>query len=105
MISAPQGMNFEPLVFISVNCIQTKKTEPLVWVKVSLVWPSSSLDNMDSPSSVLVWHCGSEFSDSGEPGVLKQSVYVRGLRSSSLSLSVLWLHATTQASMPSPLYV
>ena len=54
MISAPQGMNFEPLVFISVNCIQTKKTEPLVWVKVSLVWPSSSLDNMDSPSSVLV---------------------------------------------------
>ena len=32
---------------------------------------------MDSPSPVtLVQHCSSEFSDSGEPSVFKQSVYV-----------------------------
>ena len=56
------------------------------------VWLGTSSDNMDSPSSVtLVWHCRSEVSDNGESGVFKQSVRVRGLRSSSLSLSVLWL--------------
>lgn len=37
---------------------------------------------MDSLAQVtLVWHCHSEFSDSGEPSVLKQSVYVCAPRS------------------------
>jgi len=36
---------------------------------------------MDSLAQVtLVWHCHSEFSESGKPSVLKQSVYVRGPR-------------------------
>ena len=47
---------------------------------------------MDFPSPVsLVQRCRSEFSDSVELGVFMQSVYVRGVRFSSLSFSVLWL--------------
>ena len=46
-------------------------------------------------SSLGAPDCNSEFSDGGEPSVLKQGVYVRGPRSSSLSLSVLWMHNTS----------
>ena len=61
-------------------------------ISYQLVWSRVSSDNMDCPSPVtLIQHCRFEFTDSGKPGVLEQSVYVRGLRSSSLSLSVLCL--------------
>lgn len=53
----------------------------------------------------LFWHYCSEFSDSGEPSVFKQSVYVHGLRSLILSQFVCVVAATTQAWMPPRLCV
>ena len=85
----PLAFGFQITVFdgCSVKNIY-RKAQPFD----QLVWSSASSDNMDSPSPVtLVQYCSSDFSDSGEPGVFRQSVYVRGVRSSSLSLSVLWL--------------
>ena len=68
-----------------VRKIFPKRSLPLE-KEYRLVWSQRQLgQQLDSPS------CRSEFSDSVENGVFNQSVYIRGIGSSSLCLSVLWL--------------